>query len=256
MRTYTNLAWPQDPYRTGQQLYRSPAPRLAAFTVGCGSGGSHSAAIVYLPLHRTKTLTVTQETLTFGFHAASANGEADTRALAGLAGLDLLQARRHAAVLTGHLLPESLTVLRALAGDLVPRGVIALEHEWADRRAPAPGRAAMLDCGLDLPGAPSLAQACQQASIGISATAAAADTPVAAELAVAAAVHRALGIALVAARHLDRYTWGETLHTEQVMAGAAWDFFPQLPTSGPAAAEEAEAAAAGQPDTAPRTGPE
>ena len=31
MHVYTNMAWPDDPYRTGQQLYRRPAPRLAAF---------------------------------------------------------------------------------------------------------------------------------------------------------------------------------------------------------------------------------
>jgi len=32
MRTWANLTWPDDPYRTAQQLYRRPAPRLAAFT--------------------------------------------------------------------------------------------------------------------------------------------------------------------------------------------------------------------------------
>jgi hypothetical protein len=30
MRTWTNLPWPDDPYRTGQQLYRKPDSRLAA----------------------------------------------------------------------------------------------------------------------------------------------------------------------------------------------------------------------------------
>ncbi|HEV2374923.1 MAG TPA: hypothetical protein VGS19_22535 [Streptosporangiaceae bacterium] len=250
MQTYTNLAWPQDPYRTGQQLYRHPGPRLAAFTAVRGSSGSRPAcyavAIVYLPLHRTKTLTVTQETVTFGFHAGGADGEADSRALGALADLDLLQARRHAAVLTGHLLSEDLTAVRALAGDLVPRGVAALEGEWADRRSLAPGQAALLDCGLDLPGMPPLPKACQRASI-TSATCAAANTPVTGEVAVVTAVNRALCIALVAARHLDRYTWEAALDVEEIVTAGAWDSFPLLSASAPGAA--AEAVAAGQPGT-------
>ena len=108
MRTYTNMAWPDDPYRTGQQLYPRPAPRLASFATGPpparGAQTARSAAIVYLPLHRTRPLTVTGQTLTFGFRAASITGEAEAGALAALADLDLIQARRHAAVLTGCML--------------------------------------------------------------------------------------------------------------------------------------------------------
>ena len=51
MEIYTNMAWPGDPYQTGQQLYPRPAPRLAAFTVESsrarGSPAITSAAIVY-----------------------------------------------------------------------------------------------------------------------------------------------------------------------------------------------------------------
>jgi hypothetical protein len=235
MRTYTNLAWPEDPYRTGQQLYRRPPPRLAAVTMNRAGDGSRrlaclSVAIVYLPLHRTKTLTVTGQTVAFGFHAASIAGTAEAPGLARLAGLDLLQARRHAAVLTGHMLGDDLTALRNLAGDLVPRGIVALEREWADRHDPASGKAAMLDCGLDLPGGAPLAEACQQARISVSTEAPALDAPAAGELTVIMAVHRALAIALVAARHLDRYTWEGTLHTHEILAAGAWDRLP-LPTS-------------------------
>ncbi len=72
MRTWTNLTWPDDPYRTGQQLYRRPVPRLAGFTrrvSGCPVPAA--AAIVYLPLHRTQMVNVTEQTLAFGFRAAS-----------------------------------------------------------------------------------------------------------------------------------------------------------------------------------------
>jgi hypothetical protein len=249
MRTYTNLAWPEDPYRTGQQLYRRPPPRLAAVTI-CRTGGSRSVAIVYLPLHRTKTLTITGQTVAFGFRAASTTCTSEAPALAGLAGLDLLQARRHAAVLTGYMLAGDLTALRDLAGDLVPRGIVALEREWANRHDPASGKAAMLDCGLDLPGCASLPEACRQARISISAEAAAPDAPDP-ELAVVMAVHRALAVALVAARHLERYTWEATLHTHEIVAAGAWDCLP--PSAGqPAAVAEAVATAAGQASLAHR----
>jgi hypothetical protein len=248
MRTYTNLAWPEDPYRTGQQLYRRPPPRLAAVTMSRAGGGSRvacqSVAIVYLPLHRTKTLTVSGQTVAFGFHAASATGTSEAPALARQAGLDLLQARRHAAVLTGHMLGEDLTALRNLAGDLVPRGIAALEGEWADRRDPASGKAAMLDCGLDLPGGASLPDACRQARINVSTETAALDAPDP-TLAVVMAVHKALAIALVTARYLNRYTWEGTLHTHEILAAGAWDCLP-LPVGQPATVAEADATAAGQ----------
>jgi hypothetical protein len=142
------------------------------------------------------------------------------------------------------MLGEDLTALRNLAGDLVPRGIVALEREWVDRRDPAPGKAAMLDCGLDLPGGASLPDVCQQARISHSTEAAAPDAPDP-ELAVIMAVHKALAIALVTARHLERYTWEETLHTHEILTAGAWDCLP-LPADQPAAVTGAEAVAAGQ----------
>ncbi|HEV2375984.1 MAG TPA: hypothetical protein VGS19_27925 [Streptosporangiaceae bacterium] len=63
MRTYTNLAWPDDPYRTGQQPYPRPTPRLAAFAMGQTTGSSlpeaQAAAVVYLPLHRPRSVAIT-----------------------------------------------------------------------------------------------------------------------------------------------------------------------------------------------------
>ena len=113
MHTWTNMAAPDDPYRTGQQLYRRPCPMLAAFTVAPPADASHPApaaiGIVYLPLHRTQMLAIPEETLTFGFRAAGATRAAETPLLAAVADVDLLQARRHAAVLAGHRLPADLT---------------------------------------------------------------------------------------------------------------------------------------------------
>lgn len=120
MRTYTNMAWPADPYRTGQQLFRRPAPRLAAFATGPAVGGSRYVpavvATVYLPLHRTRAVAVTEQTLAFGFRAASIDDEAAAPALAAVADLDLLQPRRHAAILAGRLLDRELAGLQPWAG--------------------------------------------------------------------------------------------------------------------------------------------
>jgi len=237
IRTYTNLAWPDDPYRTGQQLYPRPAPRLAAFTASLAEGGGHparySAAIVYLPLHRTRAVAVTGQTVGFGFRAASVDDDAKAAGLAQIADLDLMQARRHAAILAGSRLDCELAALRATVPDAVLRGIASVEREWADRGTPARGRAAMIDCGLDLPAARSLEVACQQARITPLAERAAGEleAPARAELAAAAAVGRALCIALVCARHLNRYTWRGILDIGEIIAASAWDCFPRLPTS-------------------------
>ncbi|MGI8451095.1 MAG: hypothetical protein ACR2MP_28715 [Streptosporangiaceae bacterium] len=247
MLTYTNMTWPDDPYRTGQQLYRRPVPRLAAFAAEWAAAGGPvpaAVAIVYLPLHRTQTLTVTEETLTFGFRAASTSDAAEAPGLAAIADLDLMQARRHAAILAGHLLAGDLSALRQADGAAVWRGLAAVEREWAGRGA-APGRAAMLDCQLDLPGSPPLDRACEQAGIiSPDGSRCGKDWP-AGHQAAAPAVERALMIALLCARHLGRYDWTGTLHTRQVMAAATWDCLP-CPAAEPSGAPASEAAAAGR----------
>jgi hypothetical protein len=231
MEVYTNMAWPGDPYRTGQQLYPKPAPRVAAFTVesspAWGSVMATSAAIVYLPLHRTRLVTVTGQTLTFGFRAASITSEAEAGALAELADLDLAQARRHAAILTGSNLSRTLAELQMLAGSPL-RGLSAIQEEWVGRHAKARGRADLFDCPADLPGQPFLEDACRQACLtarpghlpaGLD------ETPAAGTLA-ALLVQRALIMALVCARHLGRYSWEGTLDTAEIMAASTWDCLP------------------------------
>jgi hypothetical protein len=246
MRTWTNLAWPDDPYRTGQQLYRKPAPRLAAFTTWpdatSGEAVPVAAAVVYLPLHRTRPVTVTAQTLTFGFHAASASDPAQAPAVATVADLDLLQARRHAAILTGYHLLNDLSALQQANTAAGLRGLTAVASDWGNRK-PTAGRADLFDCGPDLPDGPPLDQACQQAGI----TSLPADAIVVEDWhPVNLAVERALAIALLCARHQGRYEWAGTLDTRSVMAAGAWDClpWPQAPAS---AAEAALAAADGYP---------
>jgi hypothetical protein len=257
MRTWTNLPWPDDPYRTGQQLYRRPAGRLAAFTTWPAAAGGQAVplttAIVYLPLHRSKPVTVTGQTLTFGFRAVSAGDPVELPAVGAVADLDLMQARRHAAVLAGYHLSRDLAALRPADGTTTRRGLAAVADDWADR-SPAAGRAALVDCDLDLTGAGlPLGQACQQAGISLTGTGGASQgTSHPATL----AVQRALVIALLCARHHGRYEWDGALDTGQVMAAATWDCLPWPETTArtvvtrygtpPPGAEVAPPAAAGQ----------
>jgi hypothetical protein len=227
MGTWTNMTWPDDPYRTGQQLHRRPVPRLAAFTAELAVADSGQApaavAVVYLPLHRTRTVTVTERTLMFGFRAASAADPAEAAELAGIADLDLLQARRHAQILAGYHLADQVTTLRSAAVCRTLRGLAAVQDDWAER-ASAAGQAAMFDCAFDLPASTSLEQARGQARLR--ARSAFGSGGPGSSPPVVTAVERALAIALVCARHLGRYGWAETLDTGQVMTAAAWDCLP------------------------------
>ena len=95
-------------------------PLLAAFTVESsrrpGSPDYHSGRDRVPALHRTRPVSITGQTLAFGFRAASITGEAEAAALAAVADLDLSQARRHAAILTGCSCPGRLPSCRCSPG--------------------------------------------------------------------------------------------------------------------------------------------
>ena len=231
-----------------------PARRLAAFTTWPSPAGGQpvpaAVAIVYLPLHRTRTVTVTNGTLAFGFRAASAADAAGAPAVAAVADLDLLQARRHAATLAGYLLAADLAALQHASDITSWRGLAAVAGDWGGRHW-AKGQAWMLDCGLDLPGSPPLKDACQQARvIPMGGEAARRDGWHPATL----AVERALTIALLCARHQDRYEWTGTLGTGEVMAAAAWDCLPWPEGAAPPQHIASRAAAPGRGDVALASG--
>ena len=230
MEIYTNVAWPDDPYRTGQQLYPRPAPRLAAFA-------AESSRIPGSPDDYVDSDRVPAAAPHPGgdrhradpdvrFRAASITGVAEAGVLAAVADMDLMQTRRHATILTGCMLSRALGDLQRLAGTTL-RGLSAVEEEWPGRHKPVRGRAVMFDCPFDLPGQPFLEDACQKACL----TArpgylpAGLDEAAVARMLAALMVERALIMALVCARHLGRYSWDGTLDIADTIAASTWDCF-------------------------------
>ncbi len=119
-------------------------------------------AVAYLPLHRTRAITVTEDTLAFGFRATSTADDGCIPPLAEVADLDLMQARRHARFLAGHALAADLGALREAASGLVASGLAAVESGRADRPARAGGPAAMIDIR---DGRHGLAAICRSAAV-------------------------------------------------------------------------------------------
>ena len=176
-------------------------------------------------------ITVTEDTLAFGFRAASAADGGGICPLAGLADLDLMQARRHARFLAGHALSADLRALREAAPGQAARGLAAVAAGWADRQARAGGTATMVDVGDD----------------GMDLAAAAAGRIVASPASMAGSSASARRLAgdpgplsswqrrqpnghwrspCACARGLGRYRWEGTIGTARIMAAATWDLFP------------------------------
>jgi hypothetical protein len=150
--------------------------------------------------------------------------------LAGIADLDLMQARRHARFLAGHALSADLHALREAAPGQVNRGLAAVEADWADRQQRARGTATMIDICDD---SNDLATISRRAGI-MASPASVVSSRVSGDAAglrttehlAAAAAERALAITLACARGLGQYRWEGTLRTARIMAVTTWDLFP------------------------------
>ncbi len=259
------MAWSGDPYGTGQQLYRRPSPRLAAFALArpaaTGVTVPLACAVVYLPVPRTRRLNITEGTFTFGFRAAAVDDPVDTPALAATADLDLLQAHRHAVALAGHSLHDDLAGLRQAAERQSLRGLAAIERAWKSRHTRARGIAAVIDTVADLPGSPQLEQVCRCAGIAVlpgletwEICGCEPGHPQDVSLLAASAGAQALVIALTCARHLGRYEWEGLINPAQIMAANTWDCFPG-PGNAAQEARHADASAVLPPSRTGRTAP-
>jgi hypothetical protein len=264
MAVYTNMAWPDDPYGTGQ-LWRKEPPLLASLAACCVEDGERavpvSYAVVYLRLHRSRPIDAT-DGLAFGFRAVSAINDERLPELVRMYDLDAMRARRLARIVTGHRLADDLFAVEATTdGDATGRGIRALADDWnTTGRSPQPGMALMFDTAYDLLEGGELADVAAASAIdpetiqrafqpqrtldllveaagGIiledSSSRLIAERELingivatrAAEGLAAYSTERALISALVTARHLERYTWQGDLDIGSVLATNVWDCF-------------------------------
>lgn len=150
MRSFTNLGWPDDPYGTSQRMCTRKPRLLAAFAAVSADNGAHAIpiayAVIYLRMHRTRTVPLDPATFAFGFRTAAAEGPGDAAALAMLFDLDLLRAREHAAILAAHSFLDDLHCMRQATPSTL-RGVTAVLETWPTERRR--GLARMVDIAGD-----------------------------------------------------------------------------------------------------------
>jgi hypothetical protein len=262
MPSYTNMAWPDDPYGTGQ-LWRKEPPLLAGFAVRWTDNGAKvvpvSYSVVYLRLHRTLEVDLTLG-VNFGFRAATAVTEDETEELVRLLDLDAMRARRLAKIVAGYRLAEDLRRIEALADDEVGRGIRSLASAVEAPFPQNPGFARAFDikndqvgCGGDLAAASVTvgvaiatarrafeSQQTIDAVVGNVHGLAVAGSRMTSESEInrslewlaACATERALICALTAGRSLGRYTWEDTLDISAAMAANAWDCFSSQDFTG------------------------
>lgn len=262
MPAFTNMAWPEDPYGTGQ-LWRREPPLLAAFSVlwpATGATVPAAYAVAYLRLHRTQPVDLS-EGVSFGFRAVVAATGGEVPELVRLIDLDALRARRLAKVVAGCCLAGDLRRVGGCAAGDVGRGLRGLADAWDASDEVHRGLAQVFDLG-GREGYPDLAAAAAgagvlgasvvrafepQSRIGAMASGAAGqaasgepgtegakeDRERCAQWLAACATERALVCAVAAGRMLGRHTWDKTLDIGAAMAANAWDCYALLDLDRP-----------------------
>lgn len=242
MPQYTNLSWPDDPYGTGQQLYRRSKDLLAGFSVLWADDGAQAlpvaCAVAYLRLHRTHAVSLDPAEIDFGFRAVAVSGSRDIEDLAVVFDLDLLQARRHAVIMAGYSLTDDLYCMdRAVS--LTMRGVQAVKDDWPRRDRSQRGKARMVDtAGYRAATVENLHQHCDRFDIApdsapgglampseVAKRCAALGDPDATQWLARAAVEKALVISLIAGRLEYRCTWSGRVDVSASLAAQAWPEF-------------------------------
>lgn len=262
MPAFTNMAWPEDPYGTGQ-LWRREPPLLAAFSAlwpATGARALAAYAVVYLRLHRTQPVDLS-EGVGFGFRAVVAATGGEVPELVRLIDLDALRARRLAKVVAGYCLAGDLRQIGSLAAGDIGRGIRGLADAWDAPNEIRPGLAQVLDLGgrdgypdlatvaadagilagsvarafepQPVVGAMASGAAGQAASENLGARGAKEDRERRAQWLAACATERALVCAVTAGRMLGRHTWDQALDIGAAMAANAWDCYALLDLDRP-----------------------
>jgi hypothetical protein len=220
MPAYTNMAWPGDPYGTGQ-LWRKEPRLLVGLAVHGVNGKDQNGlgfAITYLRLSRTPPIDLAAG-LSFGFRAAVTVTLDEHDQLVRLFDLEVLRARRLAKIIAGYHLADDLAAVCAISQQC-GRGIQGLRDWWAAHDDSSAGLARRFDLGREE----------TSASVGLAAVARVsgiafpaehlAEEPTAKRLA-ATATERALLCALVAGRSLGQAFWEGYLDCDAIVAANA-----------------------------------
>lgn len=263
MPAYTNMAWPEDPYGTGQ-LWRQEPHLLAGFELCWISDAAQatpvSYAVTYLRLHRTRPVDLTCG-FSFGFRAVVATTADETAELVRTFDLDVLRARRLAKIVAACSFASALHDIDTFAVCDVGRGIRGLAAAWEHAGGDDAGLARIIDIAdIHAPAQSDLAVAAASVGIApstairafasrhmINAIAATAKAEPTSEKAVkeelagqeqdiarstewlgAYATERSLICAITAGRMLERHTWDGPLNIGEVMAANTWDCFAAL----------------------------
>lgn len=232
MHTDTNMAWPDDPYGTGQ-LWRKEPWLLAAFAIRFLTQDQRaypvSYAVAYLRLHRTQLVDLTSG-VSFGFRAVTTSTTAELGHLLHLFDLDAMRARRLAKIVAGWRLADDLAIMRAHAGGETGRGIQGLAEAWVDQKHANSALAQMCDVAFDqAEPAGDLATVVARSRIDISAFPGACEFPSRMNVSSAAwSTTRALMYGLIAGRTLNRFSWQGSLNVGAAMEANAGDCFHAL----------------------------
>jgi hypothetical protein len=229
MRAETNMAWPDDPYGTGQ-LWRKKHWLLAGFAIRFLTQDQQSYpvsyAVAYLRLHRTQATDLTSG-VSFGFRSVTINASAELGHLLRRFDLDAMRARHLAKIVAGWRLADALAVMHAHAGREADRGVQGLAESWVDRKHANSALAQMWDLAYDqaMP-TRDLATAATESCIDISAVRGACESPSHLDMSPTVwSTTRALICALIAGRALNRFSWQGTLDVGAAIEANAGDCF-------------------------------
>lgn len=240
MRTDTNMAWPDDPYGTGQ-LWRKEPLLLSGFAIRrmADDHGTWpvSYAVVYLRLHRTQVIDLTSG-VSFGFRSVTIETTDELEHLLRLFDLDTMRARRLAKIVAGWRLRDELEVMQALTAKENCRGIHGLAESWLNRDNGDRALAHRFDVAYDqaVPTA-DLATAAISNEIEVAELNSARNTPDSQPLPISAATMERLAIhstvnalicALIAGRTLNRFTWEGSLDIGEALMANAGDCFAFL----------------------------
>lgn len=224
---------------------------LAAVGLGWDGHGLRPmwGCAVYLTIPGTSVLLLDGRHVNFGFEVLTPEPADPPTALAVRMDERLVACRRRAQILAGHDLGSDLDRLNQFTVEQRLPGVDGVRQQWVDRVAKGRGMAKMIDTAHDLGpanGLPialpadvrtpaDLAAVCARMNL----TTAMMASPSGSDLSpsnsdtdsartVRRALSRTLAVALIAARHAERYNWTSPVEIDGLVSDAAWDLLAAL----------------------------